>query len=402
MKLPLLTVMSLSIMFQFAAAFMAIRLIRHSGVFVAWILLASGFILQGIRRTISLIHVLNGLMMGDMTVEVLGLAISMIMAFGIWKIRPLFDEISRSHKSLLDRKNILQEQTERLEAEMTVRLKAQEELYQKQCQLEEINLTLSQRVKEDVEELRAKDQIMIQQGRHAAMGEMINNIAHQWRQPLNALGLVVSNIKDAQRFNELDESYVDKATADANRLIQNMSTTINDFRNFFRSDKERVAFPAGKLIREAVVLVESSFTNVNIAIHQEVSAEVMLVGYPNEFSQVILNLLSNSRDAILLSEVASGYIEITLSEDEANGKGYITIIDNGGGIPAEAIDRIFDPYFSTKQMGTGIGLYMSKIIIERNMGGSLDAHNVQDGAMFRIFLPLASNEVSTREVQYFT
>ncbi len=254
-----------------------------------------------------------------------------------------------------------------------------------------INETLEQRVAQELVKNIKNEFLLIQQSRLAAMGEMIGNIAHQWRQPLNALGLLLYNIKDAYRFNNLDADYLEQAVADGNRMVQKMSTTISDFSNFFRPDKEIIVFSALKQIKEAIVLVESSFLNSNISIHIDAQQDLNLMGFPNEYSQVLLNLLSNAKEAILAHNQphrpTCGRVDIVLSEQ--NRQGCVTVRDNGGGIPAEILNRIFDPYFSTKESGTGIGLYMSKMIIERNMKGGITARNIEGGAEFIVASPLA-------------
>ena len=254
-------------------------------------------------------------------------------------------------------------------------------------ELELLNASLLQRVDKAISDLRQNDQILIIQGRQAAMGEMIGNIAHQWRQPLNALSMLIGNLQFAQKDNELTASYLDKAVITANRLIQNMSTTINDFRNFFRQDKEMVVFSAMEQIRYAVVLVETAFKNSYINILIQSTDDCRLHGFPNEYSQVLLNLLGNAKDAILASGVTEGEIIIILAKQDGNG--VVTIRDNGKGIPEAIKDKIFEPYFSTKKMGSGIGLYMSKTIIEHNMKGVLTARNTGAGAEFMISIPLA-------------
>jgi signal transduction histidine kinase len=171
-----------------------------------------------------------------------------------------------------------------------------------------------------------------------------------------------------------------------------MSTTISDFSNFFRPDKETIVFSALKQIKETISLVESSFLNSNISIHINAPQDLNLMGFPNEYSQVLLNLLSNAKEVILAHDQphrpnTCGRVDIVLSEQ--NRQGCVTVRDNGGGVPAEIMDRIFDPYFSTKESGTGIGLYMSKMIIERNMKGGITARNIEGGAEFIVASPLA-------------
>ena len=270
--------------------------------------------------------------------------------------------------------------------DITARKYAETELAIKQFQLEELNRSLQQRVEETVAELRQKDQVLISQGRQAAMGEMIGNIAHQWRQPLNALSMLISNIQFAQMNDELSRAYLDEAVATANRLIQKMSTTINDFRNFFNPDKSMVSFSALQQIRSAVELVDTAFKNHGISIQIAEGEDCLLKGFPNEYSQVLLNLLNNAKDAILDIGVSPGRFSISLGLQD--GMGAVTVRDNGGGIPVEILDKIFEPYFSTKQMGTGIGLYMSKMIIERNMNGRLTVENIGDGCAFTVLTPL--------------
>ena len=282
---------------------------------------------------------------------------------------------------------LVHEQAVQLELEVAERQRTQEDLAVKQSQLEALNRSLQLRIDEAVAEIRQKDQVMISQSRQAAMGEMIGNIAHQWRQPLNALAMVLGNIKSAFQYNELTDQYLDKTVESGNRLLQKMSTTINDFSNFFRPDKEILPFSAREQINHAVALVETSLINQSISVHLDAPEDVTLTGFPNEYSQVLLNLLANARDAIKESAVPEGRITIRLYEQD--GQGIVAVSDNGGGIDSAVIDKIFEPYFSTKEMGTGIGLYMSKMIVERSMNGTITAHNIEGGTEFIIGTPLA-------------
>ena len=199
--------------------------------------------------------------------------------------------------------------------------------------------------------------------------------------------MLIANLQFAQMDNDLSTEFMDKSANTANRLIQKMSSTINDFRNFFSPDKEKSAFSALQQIRQAVGLVEAAFKNSNISIVINAEKDCTLNGFPNEYSQVLLNLLSNAKEAIQAIETLPGLITISLTRE--TGMGVVKICDTGGGIPDTVLDKIFEPYFSTKNMGTGIGLYMSKMIIERNMNGFISAHNVESGAEFIVSLPLA-------------
>ncbi len=267
--------------------------------------------------------------------------------------------------------------------DISARKRAEEKLLQ-------LNEILEQRVAKEVAKNTRQELLLIQQSRLAAMGEMIGNIAHQWRQPLNALGILLFNIKDAYQFNTLDADFLDQAVEDGNRLVQKMSTTISDFSNFFRPNKEINAFSALGQIGEAIALVASSFQNYNISIHVDALQDLELLGFPNEYSQVLLNLLSNAKEAILAcNPPVAGRVDIVLTEEDSQG--CVSVRDNGGGIADDIVDRIFEPYFSTKKNGSGIGLYMSKMIIERNMNGSITARNIEGGAEFIVASPLAKD-----------
>jgi PAS domain S-box-containing protein len=230
--------------------------------------------------------------------------------------------------------------------------------------------------------------ILIQQSRMAAMGEMIGNIGHQWRQPLNALALLHHNIKDDFEYGELSRESLDKTLHDAKRLIDKMSATIDDFRNFFKPNKKAAAFSLNKSIEDALKLVHASFTEKQIEVTLDVAEEIQGHGYDNEFSQVLLNILSNAKDAILENDIAPGKIRISLGQDMKHA--WVTLADNAGGIPPDALPHIFDPYFTTKEKGTGIGLYMSRMIMN-HMGGSIEAANTAGGAEFRLTLPRPRN-----------
>ncbi|MDP2878588.1 MAG: ATP-binding protein [Sulfuricella sp.] len=255
-------------------------------------------------------------------------------------------------------------------------------------ELKQLNETLEQRVQDEGIKNREKDHMLIRQSRLAAMGEMIGNIAHQWRQPLNALSLLLANIKDAYEFNELDRAYLDDSVAKGGQLIQKMSSTIDDFRNFFKPDREKQPFSLEKAVRDALSVVEASFRSGNIAVELKMERDATAMGFPNEYAQVVANILGNARDAIRERQVRDGKVEIVIGADDAYA--YVAIRDNGGGIPEDVVEKIFDPYFTTREKGTGIGLYMSKMIIETNMNGRIEARNTGEGAEFRIVVPLAT------------
>jgi PAS domain S-box-containing protein len=248
--------------------------------------------------------------------------------------------------------------------------------------LADLKLETDQRL-QVVEELREKERLLAQQSRQAAMGEMIGNIAHQWRQPLNALGLHIQHLSLLYEIGEFSQESLNTGVRKSMALIKHMSRTIDDFRDFFSPDKERSLFRVDQAVSKAVDLVRDSLTERRIVVEVACQDEPVADGYPHEYSQVLLNILINARDAFDVHPAAAPLVQIAVGA--ADGRAVVTVTDNAGGIPPEILDNIFDPYFSTKGLqGTGIGLFMSKTIIERNMHGSLSVRNTDGGAEFRI------------------
>jgi C4-dicarboxylate-specific signal transduction histidine kinase len=283
-------------------------------------------------------------------------------------------ELNQSHLLLYDKKTLL-------EQEVAERQVVQEKLADKQQLLVALNRTLEERIEAAVKELRLKDQTLIQQGRLAAMGEMINNIAHQWRQPLNVISLIVQGLPECK---ELTQEKLDHEVERIMDIILHMSQTIDDFRYFFRQDKAMSRFTANQAVAKAVEFFNPSLNDKGIRISITEQTMVSVFGYSNEYAQVLLNILGNAKDVLVERNVAAPRIDIDISRD--GDRSIVTITDNGGGIDTAVLPWIFDPYFTTKEkmQGTGIGLYMSKMIIEQNMGGSLTARNVDGGVEFRI------------------
>lgn len=228
------------------------------------------------------------------------------------------------------------------------------------------------------------EQLFIQQSRLAAVGEMIGYIAHQWRQPLNILGLLAQQAPLFYKRGKVDKEFLDDNAKKSMELIQHMSQTIDVFKNFFRPDKENFVFKVHKELAKTLSLIEGSFKEQHIGIEIVADEDTVIDGYPNEFSQVLLNILMNAMDVLIEREVTLPKILINIGSE--NNRAVVTIVDNAGGVPKEIIGKIFDPYFTTKgpQKGTGVGLFMSKTIIEKNMGGCLTVRNVRGGAEFKI------------------
>jgi PAS domain S-box-containing protein len=252
-----------------------------------------------------------------------------------------------------------------------------------------LNESLELRVQEEVGKNREKDLLLIKQSRLAILGDMLSNIAHHWRQPLNALGITVQDVKFAFQDNEIDKEYVDKMVSDSMRLINHMSHTIDNFRSFFRPDKESELFDVTNATKDAGSLMQDVMSNGAIEFEVQIlSEELYTFGYRHEFAQVILNLLNNAKDALLISHINSP--KVILSLERYGTTAVVSVEDNAGGIDVEVLDKIFNPYFTTKEQGKGVGLglYMSKMLVEQHMNGNLYVKNKNGGACFSVEIPL--------------
>ncbi len=295
----------------------------------------------------------------------------------ITKLRRTERSLQKAHDELEKR---VAERTTELASTVTALM---EEVAERQKAEQALRVESEERLRA-MEQLREKDRMLMQQSRQAAMGEMIGNIAHQWRQPLNNLGLLIQELPISYAVGEFSGEYLEGTVNRAMETIYHMSQTIDGFRNFFRPDKEQSTFAASGELAKALALLSGSFREHMIQCDVVTHEELMIQGFPNEFSQVLLNILLNAKDAFVERKSASPRIRAELFRE--NGRGVITITDNAGGIAEGIMERIFDPYFTTKgpEMGTGVGLFMSKTIIEKNMHGTLRARNTGDGAEFRI------------------
>ena len=257
-------------------------------------------------------------------------------------------------------------------------------------QLKELNKTLEKRVLEEIKKNEEKQKLLFWQSRMASLGQMLANIAHQWRQPLTELNLTLYNIKRASINN--NEKKVDELYKESKTLISSMSSTIDDFTNFFNPQKEKKSFEIKDAINEALIILRKTIEQENIHIQIDVPIEFKVIGVSNELSQVIINLIQNSKDAFIQNGITNRTIIITLEEKQILNKNYalLQIKDNAGGINKENIEKIFDPYFTTKHksQGTGLGLFMSKMIIEKSLEGELSHENSKNGSTFIIKLLL--------------
>ncbi len=275
-------------------------------------------------------------------------------------------------------------------------------------QLRELNASLEKRIDREIIASRKKDQVMFHQAKLASMGEMLQNIAHQWRQPLGALMMIIQSFETKFFAGKLDGAFVETRVEDAMLLAQNMSDTLEDFRTFFHPHKVHKCFDLGSAIHKSVDLTRYQFEREHIEIVVETSHPITICGYENELTQILLNLISNARDALILSDTQHKQIRIHTQEHSDHAR--IRVIDNGGGIKDDIMPKIFEPYFTTKHksVGTGVGLYMAKELLEQHMGGSIHCKNIrhkmgirgsalQACTMFTISIPKQREEAKNHE-----
>ena len=265
-------------------------------------------------------------------------------------------------------------------------------------ELEELNESLEIKVQKEIEKNREKEQLLVQKSKFIALGEMISNIAHQWRQPLSELSSILMYIKFKQSIKALDENTMNQKLQEADKVLDFMSHTIDDFRNFFMPKKEKEEFYLNKVVDVVINIVSSTLKNYDIRLEINIDEKIVLKTYLNEYEQVVLNIINNAKDVLIEKKIENPYIKIR-AQEEVNHI-ILTIEDNGGGVLVEPKGKIFEPYFTTKENsnGTGIGLYMSKIIVEKNMKGKLRVKNTKEGAKFAIIIP--KNIEESTEINY--
>lgn len=231
------------------------------------------------------------------------------------------------------------------------------------------------------------EKMILQQSKFVKSGEMIANITHQFRQPLNNISYILINLKKRFESEKLDKIFFDKKVNQANEQVSFLSKTIDDFKEFYLQEKEKDDFFVKDSIQNALTILNPDLQkdNINLNLKFETFEDIKIFGVKNELSQVVLSLVSNSIDALKNRHNPKISINVVSSSAEV----IIEILDNAGGIKAKNLKRIFEPYFSTKEEGTGIGLYLSKIIIEESFGGKLQVQNIKDGAKFSIFIEKA-------------
>ncbi|MCF7911381.1 MAG: hybrid sensor histidine kinase/response regulator [Candidatus Cloacimonetes bacterium] len=256
--------------------------------------------------------------------------------------------------------------------------------YKSLLSLESYRRDLQKKVEAAVESIREKDHIIIRQSRQTAISELIANLSHQWRQPLNTVMALIQDIEFSGQSAELSMEYLEQQSSKAMGIIQEMSETIDDLRYFFEPVEEFDEFEIGEVVNRCVKLLEPALQEEKVRLEITGNLQIKAKGYRNDYAQVILQIINNSRDALQESKTADKWVKININ---ANDEGsLVEIRDNGGGIAIDAIDHVFEPYFTTrfKSPGKGLSLYMCQIVIEKNMGGSLSAGNIENGAMFTI------------------
>ncbi|MFY9088836.1 sensor histidine kinase [Arcobacter aquimarinus] len=253
-------------------------------------------------------------------------------------------------------------------------------------ELKALNENLFIKVKQGIEEAKQKDRKILEQAKLARIGSMISMIAHQWRQPLSQLSGILMELETTTRFKKVDEKYILNAIEKSDKMIEFMSNTIDDFRNFYKPDKKKEDFLVSNACKKAINIIDATLENLGIELSLNIKEDKSIYGYPTEFAQVILNIISNAKDVLVEKNIKNPKIGLNI---ESKGVlSIITIKDNAGGIGEKNLELIFDPYYSTKDSskGTGLGLYISKLIIERNMGGELSVYNDEEGAVFKIVI----------------
>jgi len=255
-----------------------------------------------------------------------------------------------------------------------------DEVKEKTKELKEINKNLEIKIEEAVEKERKSIELIQSQSRLVQLGEMVSMIAHQWRQPLNVISTTCILI-ELEMNEEYDKKDILELISKIKSTTIHLSKTIDDFRDFYKPTKEKSNITLNQLVNSTLDMIENSLKLKNIEIKKELNSNIIFHTYANELKQVVLNLIKNAEDALLENKVENPYIKIVTKENQ------LIVSDNAGGISEDIIDKIFDPYFSTKDKnGTGLGLYMSKMIVEEHCGGKLEVKNSEEGAIFSITL----------------
>lgn len=262
--------------------------------------------------------------------------------------------------------------------------KLEDQVKSKTAELRELNESLEIKVKDKIEQLIQKDKLLTVQAKQAVMGEMISMIAHQWRQPLSTVTLQISNLQLKRLMGtEVSQEDTNKTLSEISDTIIYLSDTIDDFQTYFHPEKVLSEIELYELLQRAVNFCLPRLKGNNISINIDKKDKIFINTYINELIQVVLIILNNAIDAYLIKDINDGAIAVHV--EDLQSKVIISVIDSAGGISYENLPKLFEPYFSTKgKNGTGLGLYMSKMIIEKQFDGKISANNYKDGAIFKI------------------
>jgi len=259
-------------------------------------------------------------------------------------------------------------------------------LSKEKAKYERLHQELVDQMEKEKEKYKEQLFLITYQNRLAQKGQIFNIVAHQWRQPLNTLSILLERCYKARSTSKLDDKLFSDIHTQMCTTIQHMSSTIGEFSNFFKPDKQKKEFVVGEIVDKTLKLLTPILFKEDIKLEKEIEDSVKFVGYPNELGQALINLINNAKEAFASTTVKEKKISLKLTEKE--GVIQIVVCDNAGGIDPKLIDKIFEPYFSTKDQkhGIGLGLYISKLVIQEHMGGDLYVENYKDGARFIIEL----------------
>ncbi len=258
---------------------------------------------------------------------------------------------------------------------------------ERQRELDDLNKQLERRIDKEVDLAKANHKRYEQQAKMAAMGEMMDAVAHQWKQPLNALSMMSDMLVDDFDGNIVDKEYIDELSGNTQLQIDHMISTLSEFRNFFRPKETKESFGIKRSLSSVLVLINDEFLKNNINIYIQSEHEILIHGIENEFKHLVLNIINNAKDAFNERDIKIRDIHISFYKDKHNIN--LEINDSAGGIPTNVIEHIFKPNVTTKKVGegTGIGLYMS-IQIAQKLGGKLSVKNIENGASFSLQIPI--------------
>jgi len=269
-----------------------------------------------------------------------------------------------------------------------------EEVKRKTKELRLLNENLESKIEEKVKENAEQEKLLFRQARYAQMGEMISMIAHQWRQPLNTISVTTSALKLHIEMDKYEKKFFQERVTIISGSVEHLSSTIDDFRNFFKLDKIKKEIPFSQIVQNALHLTLPSMEKKNITVQTTYMCDCCVFSYPNEIIHVVLNLLKNAEDALLSNAVS--HPQVIIRTYKKAQMAIMEVEDNAGGVATEIREKIFDPYFTTKEKsdGTGLGLYMSRIIIEDHCHGKIEVEDGKQGALFRLLLPIHKNETN--------